>query len=111
PRERAPVKILGDARAGGGNTHAEFARTADGKTGKATATAKIGNAEAVVRKSMLTDRSEAHLLFEELELFNHDRLFEKSVHAAANMLVPNYRRERVKGSLLVLRLFMLLSNQ
>jgi glucose-6-phosphate dehydrogenase assembly protein OpcA len=101
PRDRAPVKIRLEAPQSGESPHAEFDITIDGKTGEVTASAAVGKEAQVVHKSVLVDRTEAHLLFEDLEMFGHDPGFEKALYSAATMLDPNYHREPVKGSLLV----------
>jgi hypothetical protein len=101
PRDQAPVRLRLEAAALGDQPAAEFSVVADPKTGMVTASATVHGSEPVVKRAKLAERDEAHLLFEELEMFGHDARYERSLHEAANMLDPNYRRELVKGSLLV----------
>jgi len=101
PRDFAPLKIRLEAPASDGMPAGEFSLAVDTKTGQVSTTASIAGSEPVVRKGKLEDRSEASLLFEVLEVFGHDEVYERALHAAANMLDPSYRRELVKGSLLV----------
>jgi glucose-6-phosphate dehydrogenase assembly protein OpcA len=80
---------------------AELVLSIDRQTGCVLATASLNGGPPIMRKTAVIDREEGRLLFEELEDFGHDSQYEKALSAASTMLDPNYRRELVKGSLLV----------
>ncbi|HLG69292.1 MAG TPA: glucose-6-phosphate dehydrogenase assembly protein OpcA [Chloroflexota bacterium] len=84
-----------------GDPAAQFSLVLDPDSVQVAATVSLDGTSPIVRKTTMIDRDEGHLLFKELEVFGHDEEYERALHAAANMLDPNYHRELVKGSLLV----------
>lgn len=101
PGSSQPVTVSLQAAGRDDEPPARFTFALDRSTGQVSATAALEGQPPLVRKTILLDREESHLLFQELEVFGHDDAYEKALSTASHMLDPNYHRELVKGSLLV----------
>ncbi|HEX6511257.1 MAG TPA: glucose-6-phosphate dehydrogenase assembly protein OpcA [Chloroflexota bacterium] len=101
PRDDPMVRIRLEAPAGGDMPAAEFSVAADGAEGQVTVATRFAGTEASSRRIKLAPRSEADVLFDQLEIFRHEPAYEAALSSAASMLDPSYHRELVKGSLLV----------
>lgn len=96
-----PVTIRLNAEGHDGEPPAEFSLVLEPDSVHVAATVSLDGTSPMVRKTTLSDMEEAQLLFRELETFYHDPEYERALACAAALVDPNYRREQVKGSLLV----------
>ena len=101
PGSTEPVQVTLEADGRDDEPPARFTFRLDRASGQVSAIASLGGQTPLARKITMLEREESHLLFQELEVFGHDDLYERALSTASHMLDPNYHRELVKGSLLV----------